>query len=181
MSSYSTRACHTGASGLLRSTVVGGGYSALVVEGGLEYLVSSWERTVTEIDTGYSGMVLEYENDLDRRRIIHKLWPLTSAEQQIRYGPRLEEADERFVAVTEAVQESFSLGVRKDPYRYPPVSQKYSFGIFCSRVCAWRSISGITSSDLPPWRKRYSRVSPLEAGTTKRSSSKPTHGIISLE
>lgn len=60
------------------------GYSELVVEGGFEYLVSSWERTVMKIETGYTGMLLEYQNDLDRRRIIHNLWPLTSAEQQIR-------------------------------------------------------------------------------------------------
>ena len=97
------------------------GYSALVVEGGLEYLVSSWERTVMKIETGYTGMILEYENDLDRRRIIHHLWPLTSAEQQIRFGPRLEAADQRFAAVTEPIDESFSLGVRKNPNRYPPM------------------------------------------------------------
>jgi len=97
------------------------GYSALVVEGGLEYLVSSWERTVREVETGYTGIVYEYINDLDGRRIIHEVWPITSAEQQIRYGRRLEEADERFVAATEAVEESFSLGVRTHPERYPPM------------------------------------------------------------
>ena len=97
------------------------GYSELVVEGGLEYLLSMWERTVAEIETGYTGIIIEYENDLDRRRIIHKLWPLTSAEQQIRFGLRLEEADERFAAATEPTDESFSPGVSENPNRYPPV------------------------------------------------------------
>jgi hypothetical protein len=97
------------------------GYSDLVVQGGLEYLISSWERTVTEVETGYPGIVLEYINDLDGRRIIHEVWLLTSAEQQIRFGPRLEQADKRFEASTESVEESFSLGVRKNPDRYPPM------------------------------------------------------------
>jgi hypothetical protein len=76
---------------------------------------------VAKIETGYTGMLLEYENDLDRRRIIHDLWPLTSAEQQILYGPRLEAADQQFAAATEPIDESFSLGVRKNPNRYPPM------------------------------------------------------------
>ena len=74
-----------------------------------------------KIESGYTGMILEYVNDLDGRRIAHELWPLTSAEQQIRFGPRLEAADQRFAAATEPIDKSFSLAVRKNPDRYPPI------------------------------------------------------------
>jgi hypothetical protein len=97
------------------------GYSVPVVEGGLEYLVSSWERTVMKIETGYTGMILESGHELNGRRIAHELWPLTAAEQQIRFGSRLEAADQRFAAATERIDESFSLAVRKNPDRYPPI------------------------------------------------------------
>ena len=97
------------------------GFSDNVVEGGLEYLVRGWEWTVEAVETGYTGIVYEYINHLDGRRIIHEIWPLASAEQQICCGPPLEQADKRFEASTESVEESFSLGVRTHPERYPPM------------------------------------------------------------
>ena len=113
------------------------GYSDLVVQGGLEYLVSGWERTVRQIESGYPGIVDEYINNLDRWRIIHGLWPLTSAEQQVRYGPRLEEADKRFEAATESVEESFALGVRKNRDRYPPVVRWLYYRVPKDKVPNW--------------------------------------------
>jgi hypothetical protein len=97
------------------------GYSEDVVKGGIEYLVRWWERVVEAVESGYLGILDEYINDLSARRIIHEIWPLTSAEQQIRFGPRLEKADALFEASTETVEKSFSLGVRRRPDRYPPM------------------------------------------------------------
>jgi hypothetical protein len=97
------------------------GYSEGVVKGGIEYLVRRWERIVEAVESGYMGILDEYINDLSVRRIIHEVWPLTSAEQQIRFGPRLEKADELFEASTETVEKSFSLGVRRHPDRYHPM------------------------------------------------------------
>lgn len=76
-------------------------YADFVIEGGLDYLILRWERDVQEIATGYTGGMLdEYLNDMDGRRIINEVWPLASAEQVACYQRRLEEADKRFFAAT---------------------------------------------------------------------------------
>jgi hypothetical protein len=50
--------------------------SERVCSGGIEYLVDNWQRIVTGIVDGYTGLFDEYLNDMDSRRIIYELVPL---------------------------------------------------------------------------------------------------------
>lgn len=46
------------------------GVAAHVVDGGLDGLVTAWERTAAQIDAGYDLTLDDYLNDLDVRQII---------------------------------------------------------------------------------------------------------------
>ena len=81
------------------------GYADFVVEGGLDYLVSNWEKTVAYIARGYANMVIyDYLNDMDGRRILAEVLPLANEGQRIRYLERIKAMYEIFfVGLTQKV------------------------------------------------------------------------------
>jgi hypothetical protein len=76
------------------------GYSTKVVDGGLAYLLSDWERTVQSIASGEPQYLDDYLNDMDARRIIEELLPLATPEERAQYDQPLGVADKQFHAVT---------------------------------------------------------------------------------
>ena len=76
------------------------GYAQHVVEGGLDYLITSWEQTSNEIATGYSLGFDDFLNDMDGRRILGDVLQVATAEQKHFIESRLKEADELFMAST---------------------------------------------------------------------------------
>ena len=77
------------------------GCSVFEVEGGLEYLVHGWERTVADVARGYRGLLAQqFVSDLRVRQILHEVWPLAQPEEQQEFGARLQVADARFLEHT---------------------------------------------------------------------------------
>jgi hypothetical protein len=76
------------------------GYAQHVVEGGLDYLITSWEKTSTEIATGYSFGFDDFLNDMDGRQILSDVLQVATEEQKRSIESRLIEADKLFMAST---------------------------------------------------------------------------------
>ena len=76
------------------------GYAQHVVEGGLDYLVISWEKTVAETAVGYSLGFDDFLNDMDGRRILAEILSVATEEQKHSIEARLKKADELFIAST---------------------------------------------------------------------------------
>ena len=72
-----------------------------VIEGGLEGLVESWEKTVREVEEGYSLTLDDYLNDLDGRQLIAEALPVSRDDQRATINARLTRADEKMRSLTE--------------------------------------------------------------------------------
>jgi hypothetical protein len=72
-----------------------------VIEGGLEGLVESWEKTVREVEEGYSLTLDDYLNDLDARQLIADALTVTTDQQRERINEQLSQADEKMRGLTE--------------------------------------------------------------------------------
>jgi len=72
-----------------------------VIEGGLEGLVESWEKTVREVEEGYSLTLDDYLNDLDARQLIAEALPVARDDQRATVNARLTRADEKMRVLTE--------------------------------------------------------------------------------
>jgi hypothetical protein len=71
-----------------------------VVEGGLEGLIESWEKTVRSVEHGYSLTLDDYLNDLDARQLIAEILPVASDDQRAGVAARLTRADETMRSLT---------------------------------------------------------------------------------
>ncbi len=81
------------------------GCSVFEVEGGLEYLVRTWERTAVDVSRGYPGLLAQqFVSDLRIRQLLHEVWPLAFAQEREEFGPRLDAADALFMEHTTAVE-----------------------------------------------------------------------------
>jgi hypothetical protein len=72
-----------------------------VIEGGLEGLVESWEKTVREVEEGYSLTLDDYLNDLDARQLIADALTVATDQQRERINEQLSQADEKMRGLTE--------------------------------------------------------------------------------
>lgn len=72
-----------------------------VIEGGLEGLVESWEKTVRQVEEGYSLTLDDYLNDLDARQLIAEALTVASDHQRAAINARLGRADEKMRSLTE--------------------------------------------------------------------------------
>lgn len=72
-----------------------------VIEGGLEGLVESWEKTVREVEAGYSLTLDDYLNDLDARQLIADALLAASDQQRQAIDLRLSRADQKMQSLTE--------------------------------------------------------------------------------
>jgi len=72
-----------------------------VIEGGLEGLVESWEKTVREVEEGYSLTLDDYLNDLDARQLIDDAMIVATDQQRARIDEQLSRADEKMRGLTE--------------------------------------------------------------------------------
>jgi hypothetical protein len=70
------------------------GYACYIVEGGLDYLLTSWESTVASIVDGEVMDYNAYLKCMDRRRILEETLALIPSEEQAYYLKQVEEADE---------------------------------------------------------------------------------------
>src|SRR5215468_615819 len=73
-----------------------------VIEGGLEGLVESWEKTVRQVEEGYSLTLDDYLNDLDARQLIAETLVVANDQQRAAIGDRLSRADEKMRSLTES-------------------------------------------------------------------------------
>jgi hypothetical protein len=66
-----------------------------VIDGGLDYLVESWNRIACQVEAGDEvWMSEEWLNDLDTRELLHDL--LENVPEAQRAAPEIEAADVRF-------------------------------------------------------------------------------------
>jgi hypothetical protein len=72
-----------------------------VIEGGLEGLAESWEKTVHEVEEGYSLTLDDYLNDLDARQLIADALLVASDQQREAIDARLSRADQKMQSLTE--------------------------------------------------------------------------------
>jgi hypothetical protein len=72
-----------------------------VVEGGLEGLVENWEKTVRQVEEGYSLTLDDYLNDLDGRQLIAEVLAVAGDQQRAAIDARLNRADEKLRSLTE--------------------------------------------------------------------------------
>jgi len=72
-----------------------------VIEGGLDGLVENWEKTVREVEEGYSLTLDDYLNDLDARQLIAEAILVATDDQRAALNARLNHADERMRSLTE--------------------------------------------------------------------------------
>jgi hypothetical protein len=79
------------------------GASDTVVQGGLEVLLAGWERTVTAVETGYTGDYEDYLGDLDGRQLLAQALERVTREQAEVVSARLSGLDERMRAATTPV------------------------------------------------------------------------------
>ncbi len=97
------------------------GYADFVIEGGLDYLVPSWERTVAHIARDYSRMMKEeYLNDMDGRRILHEVLQIATEAQRKQVEARIKAADETYFAHTVAVDVCIWGERNEKKYGYSP-------------------------------------------------------------
>ncbi len=66
-----------------------------VVHGGLEVLLTGWERTVGSIEAGYSGDYEDFLGDLDGRQLLAQALERVTREQAAACAARLAELDQR--------------------------------------------------------------------------------------
>jgi hypothetical protein len=114
-------------------------FSRFVRDGGIDYLLRRWTRIVAHVEEGYRGIIEEYMNDMDARRIISELLPIASDEERARAEAVVPALDERFFKVTVPVDSCIwgaefeaNNGYRPDHdwwyYRLPiDVSRAYGF------------------------------------------------------
>ena len=69
------------------------GYADYIIEGGVEYLLTSWESTVSSIAEGEILDYNQYVKSMDRRRILEETLALIPSYQQAGYHKRVYEAD----------------------------------------------------------------------------------------
>jgi hypothetical protein len=101
------------------------GYSRLVVNGGLEYLVSQWRITVKLLHKAYERGIDEYRNDLDARTIIEELLPLATEPERRAVFDALSTLDAEFRDLTVPSEERVSKTFETPSkywwlYRLPP-------------------------------------------------------------
>jgi hypothetical protein len=70
------------------------------IEGGLEGLVESWEKTVRQVEEGYSLTLDDYLNDLDARQLIADTLVVASDKQRAAIDARLSRADQKMRSLT---------------------------------------------------------------------------------
>jgi len=75
------------------------GYADHVIQGGIRYLVESWERVVQSIASGEPQYQYDYLNDMDGRQILDEVLSVATSEQRDEYSTRIEIADKRFLAI----------------------------------------------------------------------------------
>jgi hypothetical protein len=75
-----------------------------VIAGGLEGLVESWEKTVREVENGYSLTLDDYLNDLDARQLIADALAVADDQQRAAIEARLRRADEMMRSLTTPVK-----------------------------------------------------------------------------
>ena len=80
------------------------GFSSCVRDGGFDYLLDCWAKTVAEVETGYRGLFDEYLNDMDARKIIDELATYASDDEWAQVEALLPHLDERFCAATRPVE-----------------------------------------------------------------------------
>jgi hypothetical protein len=71
------------------------GCADFVVEGGLDYLIPTWERIVDSVVKGEPQYQDDYLNDVDTRQIIAEVLPIATESQREAILERLEAADKR--------------------------------------------------------------------------------------
>jgi hypothetical protein len=76
------------------------GFSEMVREGGLDYLLEGWRMTVSEVVEGYTGLFDEYLNEMDGRKIIDELLPLADVKERETVEAFLPSLDDRFIQAT---------------------------------------------------------------------------------
>ena len=79
------------------------GASDLVVQGGLDVLLSGWERTVAAVEEGYAGDYEDYLGDLDGRQLLAQALERVTKHQAAAVAARLEALDARMRAATAPV------------------------------------------------------------------------------
>jgi hypothetical protein len=79
-------------------------FSRLVCEGGFDYLLNRWARTVTAVEGGYRSLYDEFLNDMDARRIIDALATYADDDEWAGVEAVLPSLDARFLAATRPVE-----------------------------------------------------------------------------
>ncbi len=81
------------------------GYAGYIVEGGVEYLLTSWEDMVLAVQEGEAFDYNHYVKGMDRRRMLEETLALIPLYQQAWYHRRVYEADQKirqYLVATEA-------------------------------------------------------------------------------
>jgi len=103
-------------------------YSDRIVEKGLPYLVSWWEKTAKCIDKDTTSILDEYINNIDCRVIIDRVWHLCSDVEIMAFNSRITTADDEFERKTELIYECLGSSVEKLE-DFSPAKYWYSFRI----------------------------------------------------
>ena len=96
------------------------GFSRFVCNGGIDYLLLRWSRIVAHVEEGYRGLIEEYVNDMDARRIISELLPIASDGERARVEAVIPALDERFLEVTVPVDSCIWGAKAAADYGYRP-------------------------------------------------------------
>jgi len=75
------------------------GYAEHVIEGGMRYLVESWEYVVQSVVNREIQFQDDYLNDMDGRQILEEVVTVATSEQKTEFFDRIEIADRRFLDV----------------------------------------------------------------------------------
>ena len=103
------------------------GYARHIVEGGLDYLITSWEKTCAKTATGFSLGFNDFLNDMDERRILGEALKVAAEQQKNSIRSRLKKADDLYIASTlessaciwgKTNEEQFGYAREKDWYYY---------------------------------------------------------------
>lgn len=119
------------------------GYADYIIEGGIEYLLASWESTVTSITEGEVPDYNQYLKSMDRRRILEETLALIPMYQQAWYHKRIYEADHRlkpYLTFTEEPLCGPALAAEKG---YTPERQWWYYYRPWQIQGAWPSPSGV--------------------------------------
>ncbi len=84
----------------VRDYLLDRGCADRIIEGGLEGLVENWEKTVREVEEGYSLTLDDYLNDLDVRQLITEALVRARDDQRAAINDRLNEADKKMRSLT---------------------------------------------------------------------------------